>query len=140
MLKEILKHITPFDSETLEVLANLFSEEQMFWNRYGWQLKKTAYNSTYPKVAAQWLSKALYFYQSLCTRLQKRLERNLQEQYKPTSCRILLLCGRIKHRRRAYHGLVVYNLLIEMLSKQKTFRYLVEGFFIFKNKYSKMLF
>jgi hypothetical protein len=30
MLKEILKHITPFDSETLEVLANLFSEEQMF--------------------------------------------------------------------------------------------------------------
>ena len=29
MLKEILKHITPFDSETLEVLANLFSEEQM---------------------------------------------------------------------------------------------------------------
>jgi len=27
MLKEILKHITPFDFETLEVLANLFSEE-----------------------------------------------------------------------------------------------------------------
>lgn len=29
MLKEILKHIIPFDSETLEVLANLFSEEQV---------------------------------------------------------------------------------------------------------------
>jgi CRP-like cAMP-binding protein len=29
MLKEILKHIIPFDSETLEVLANLFSEEEV---------------------------------------------------------------------------------------------------------------
>lgn len=28
--------------------------------------KTTSYNSTYPKVAAQWLHQALYFYQSLC--------------------------------------------------------------------------
>jgi hypothetical protein len=28
--------------------------------------RKTAYNSTYPKVAVQWLNQALYFYQSLC--------------------------------------------------------------------------
>ena len=34
MLKEILKHITPFDSETLDVLANLFSEEQMSKEKY----------------------------------------------------------------------------------------------------------
>ena len=27
---------------------------------------KTAYNSTYPKVAVQWLNQALCFYQSLC--------------------------------------------------------------------------
>ena len=28
--------------------------------------RKTAYNSTYPKVAVQWLNRALCFYQSLC--------------------------------------------------------------------------
>jgi len=28
--------------------------------------RKTAYNSTYPKVAVQWLNQAFYFYQSLC--------------------------------------------------------------------------
>jgi len=28
--------------------------------------RKTAYNSTYPKVAVQWLNQALCFYQSLC--------------------------------------------------------------------------
>jgi len=28
--------------------------------------KKPAYNSTYPKVAVQWLNQALCFYQSLC--------------------------------------------------------------------------
>jgi hypothetical protein len=28
--------------------------------------RKTAYNSTYPKVAVQWLNKALCFYQSFC--------------------------------------------------------------------------
>ena len=27
---------------------------------------KTAYNSTYPKVAVQWLNQAFCFYQSLC--------------------------------------------------------------------------
>jgi hypothetical protein len=27
---------------------------------------KTPYNSTYPKVAVQWLNQALCFYQSLC--------------------------------------------------------------------------
>jgi len=30
------------------------------------QIKKTAYNSTYPKVAVQWLNQALCFYQILC--------------------------------------------------------------------------
>lgn len=28
--------------------------------------RKTPYNSTYPKVAAQWLNQTLCFYQSLC--------------------------------------------------------------------------
>jgi len=28
--------------------------------------RKTAYNSSYPKVAVQWLNQALNFYQSLC--------------------------------------------------------------------------
>jgi hypothetical protein len=28
--------------------------------------KKTPYNSTYPKVAVQWLNQVLCFYQSLC--------------------------------------------------------------------------
>jgi len=28
--------------------------------------RKTAYNSTYPKVAVQWLNQALCFYQSFC--------------------------------------------------------------------------
>jgi hypothetical protein len=28
--------------------------------------RKTPYNSTYPKVAVQWLNQALCFYQSLC--------------------------------------------------------------------------
>ena len=28
--------------------------------------RTTGYNSTYPKVAVQWLNQALYFYQSLC--------------------------------------------------------------------------
>jgi hypothetical protein len=28
--------------------------------------RKTAYNSTYPKVAVQWLNQALCIYQSLC--------------------------------------------------------------------------
>jgi hypothetical protein len=28
--------------------------------------RKTAHNSTYPKVAIQWLNQALCFYQSLC--------------------------------------------------------------------------
>jgi hypothetical protein len=28
--------------------------------------EKTPYNSTYPKVAVQWLNQALCFYQSLC--------------------------------------------------------------------------
>jgi hypothetical protein len=28
--------------------------------------RKTGYNSTYPKVAVQWLNQALCFYQSLC--------------------------------------------------------------------------
>ncbi|MCL9770185.1 hypothetical protein NAT47_07130 [Flavobacterium sp. HXWNR69] len=28
--------------------------------------RKTPYNSTYPKVADQWLNQALYFYESLC--------------------------------------------------------------------------
>ncbi len=28
--------------------------------------KKTPYNSTYPKVAVQWLNQALCFYQSFC--------------------------------------------------------------------------
>jgi len=28
--------------------------------------RKTSYNSTYPKVAVQWLNQALCFYQSLC--------------------------------------------------------------------------
>ena len=28
--------------------------------------RKTAYNSTYPKVAVHWLNQALFFYQSLC--------------------------------------------------------------------------
>jgi hypothetical protein len=28
--------------------------------------RKTAYNSTYPKVAVQWLNQALCFYKSLC--------------------------------------------------------------------------
>jgi len=28
--------------------------------------RKTGYNSTYPKVAIQWLNQALCFYQSLC--------------------------------------------------------------------------
>jgi len=28
--------------------------------------KTTAYNSTYPKVAVQWLNQALCFYQSFC--------------------------------------------------------------------------
>lgn len=28
--------------------------------------KKPAANSTYPKVAVQWLNQSLYFYQSLC--------------------------------------------------------------------------
>jgi hypothetical protein len=28
--------------------------------------KKTRHNSTYPKVAVQWLNQALYFYQSFC--------------------------------------------------------------------------
>jgi len=30
------------------------------------KLKKPAGNSTYPKVAVQWLNRALCFYQSLC--------------------------------------------------------------------------
>ena len=30
------------------------------------QIRKTPYNSTYPKVAAQLLKQALCFYQSLC--------------------------------------------------------------------------
>jgi hypothetical protein len=29
-------------------------------------LKQTRHNSTYPKVAVQWLNQALYFYQSFC--------------------------------------------------------------------------
>ena len=29
-------------------------------------MKKTSANSTYPKVAVQWLNQALCFYQSLC--------------------------------------------------------------------------
>jgi len=29
-------------------------------------IRNTAANSTYPKVAVQWLNQALYFYQSLC--------------------------------------------------------------------------
>ena len=29
-------------------------------------VNKTTANSTYPKVAFQWLNQALYFYQSLC--------------------------------------------------------------------------
>jgi hypothetical protein len=28
--------------------------------------RTTGYNSTYPKVAVQWLNQALYFYQSFC--------------------------------------------------------------------------
>jgi len=28
--------------------------------------RKTGYNSSYPKVAVQWLNQALCFYQSLC--------------------------------------------------------------------------
>jgi len=28
--------------------------------------RNTTYNSTYPKVAVQWLNQALYFYQSSC--------------------------------------------------------------------------
>ena len=28
--------------------------------------RKTSHNSTYPKVAVQWLNQALCFYQSLC--------------------------------------------------------------------------
>jgi hypothetical protein len=28
--------------------------------------RRPAYNSTYPKVAVQWLNQALYFYHSLC--------------------------------------------------------------------------
>jgi hypothetical protein len=28
--------------------------------------RKTPYNSTYPKVAVQWLNQALCFYQNLC--------------------------------------------------------------------------
>ncbi len=28
--------------------------------------RTTTHNSTYPKVAVQWLNQALYFYQSLC--------------------------------------------------------------------------
>ena len=28
--------------------------------------RKAAHNSTYPKVAIQWLNQALYFYQSFC--------------------------------------------------------------------------
>ena len=31
-----------------------------------WTEIKTPYNSTYPKVAVQWLNQALCFYQSLC--------------------------------------------------------------------------
>ena len=30
------------------------------------QTRTTPYNSTYPKVAVQWLDQALCFYQSLC--------------------------------------------------------------------------
>jgi len=29
-------------------------------------IRKAAHNSTYPKVAVQWLNQALCFYQSLC--------------------------------------------------------------------------
>lgn len=29
-------------------------------------MRKTVHNSTYPKVAVQWLNQALCFYQSLC--------------------------------------------------------------------------
>jgi hypothetical protein len=29
-------------------------------------MKNTWHNSTYPKVAVQWLNQALYFYQSSC--------------------------------------------------------------------------
>ena len=31
-----------------------------------WTEIKTPYNSTYPKVAVQWLNQAICFYQSLC--------------------------------------------------------------------------
>jgi len=37
------------------------------WNTLGQQkTRKATHNSTYPKVAVQWLHQALCFYQSLC--------------------------------------------------------------------------
>ena len=51
--------------------------------------RKTAYNSTYPKVAVQWLNQALCFYQSLCLVdsevLRNRHLRVAAKRYKPYS-------------------------------------------------------
>ena len=49
--------------------------------------RKTGYNSSYPKVAVQWLNQALCFYQSLCladsVSLRKRHLRVAAKRYKP---------------------------------------------------------
>lgn len=39
---------------------------KLVMDKFGQELNNTAHNSTYPKVAVQWLNQALCFYQSLC--------------------------------------------------------------------------
>jgi hypothetical protein len=52
--------------------------------------RKTAHNSTYPKVAVQWLNQALCFYQSFCLVdsevLRNRHLRVAAKRYKWTKC------------------------------------------------------
>lgn len=55
---------------------------------------KTAYNSSYPKVAVQWLNQALFLYQSLRLIDSKVLRnRHLRVAAKRCETQILLVCN-----------------------------------------------
>jgi hypothetical protein len=57
-----------------------------------WKRRKPATNSTYPKVAVQWLNQALYSYLSLCLAdsevLRNRHLRVAAKRYRKRVCKI----------------------------------------------------
>ena len=62
-------------------------------------MRNTGYNSSYPKVAVQWLNQTLYFYQSLCLADSEELQNPrlliAAKRYASiqVQCRLTVLCS-----------------------------------------------